>query len=150
MRTGWNFCVSQAYDGVMAMATGPDFKIASTTTRMSDLLTYSSVFDDIYLYPLLVAAASHIIGEPFKLSSFLTRTLRGGTPAQELHADLVRGSEDAPLVGFILMIDSFREENGATRFVPHRTTGVIFRLIDCLTLERNTPAKSWRVENAAR
>jgi len=59
-----------------------------------------------------------MIGEPFKLSSFLARTLRGGTPAQELHADLVRGPEDAPLVGFILMIDSFRGENGATRFVP--------------------------------
>jgi len=29
--------LTAAYDGVMAMATGPDFKIASTTTRMSDL-----------------------------------------------------------------------------------------------------------------
>ena len=107
-----------AYDNVMAVAPGPDFKIASTTTRMSDLLNYGSVFDDIYLYPPLLEACSHIIGQPFKLSSFLARTLRAGTPSQELHADLARGSEDAPLVGFILMIDSFREDNGATRFVP--------------------------------
>jgi hypothetical protein len=62
---------------------------------MSDLLTYASVFDDVYLYPPLLEACSHVIGEPFKLSSFLARTVRGGTPAQELHADLARGSEDA-------------------------------------------------------
>lgn len=110
--------LTAAYDEVMAAATGPDFKIGSTTTRMSDLLSYGSVFDDIYLYPPLLEACSHVIGEPFKLSSFLARTLRAGTPPQELHADLARGSEDAPLLGFTLMIDSFRPENGATRFVP--------------------------------
>jgi hypothetical protein len=110
--------LTAAYDRVMALASGPDFKIASATTRMSDLLSYGPVFDDIYLYPPLLEACSHIVGEPFKLSSFLARTLRGGMPAQELHTDLPRDSEDAPLLGFILMIDSFREENGATRFVP--------------------------------
>lgn len=110
--------LTAAYDEVMAMAAGPDFNIGSTTTRLSDLILYASVFEEVYLYPPLLEACSHIIGEPFKLSSFLARTLRGGMPAQELHADLARGSEDAPLLGFILKIDSFREENGATRFVP--------------------------------
>jgi hypothetical protein len=85
---------------------------------MSDLLNYGSIFDDVYLYTPLLEACSHLIGEPFKLSSLLARTLRAGTPSQELHADLTSGSGDAPLLGFILMIDSFREENGATRFVP--------------------------------
>ena len=107
-----------AYDEVMAAASGPDFKTGSTTNRMSDLLSYGFVFDHIYLYQPLLEACSHIIGEPFKLSSFLARTLRAGTPREELHADLPRGSEDAPLLAFILMIDSFRAENGATRFVP--------------------------------
>ena len=32
--------------------------------------------------------------------------------------DLSRTSEDAPLFGFILTVDAFRKENGATRFVP--------------------------------
>jgi ectoine hydroxylase-related dioxygenase (phytanoyl-CoA dioxygenase family) len=32
--------------------------------------------------------------------------------------DLSRTSEDAPLFGFILAVDAFRNENGATRFVP--------------------------------
>ena len=44
--------------------------------------------------------------------------MRAGTRAQELHADLPRTSPDAPLLGFILMIDPFRETNGATRFIP--------------------------------
>jgi hypothetical protein len=110
--------VTAAYDAVMAEAAGPEFKIGSTTNRMSDLLNYASAFDDVYLYPPLLEACNQVIGEPFKLSSFSARTLRARTPAQELHADLARDSEDAPLLGFILMIDSFREDNGATRFVP--------------------------------
>jgi Phytanoyl-CoA dioxygenase (PhyH) len=110
--------LATAYDDVMTAASGPDFKVASTTTRMSDLLSYSSVFDEVFLYPPLLEVCSQFIGEAFKLSSFLARTLRAGTPAQELHADLPRDSEDSPLLGFILMIDPFREENGATRFVP--------------------------------
>jgi ectoine hydroxylase-related dioxygenase (phytanoyl-CoA dioxygenase family) len=39
-------------------------------------------------------------------------------PAQELHVDVARDSADWPLVGFILMIDAFGPDNGATRFVP--------------------------------
>jgi hypothetical protein len=39
--------LTAAFDEVMALASGPDFKIASATTRMSDLLSYGPVFDDI-------------------------------------------------------------------------------------------------------
>jgi len=106
------------YDEVMASASGPDFSVAGTTTRMSDLLNYNPSFAKIFVHPPLLDACAHVIGEPFKLSSFLGRTLRGETPSQELHADLPRDSDDAPLFGFILMIDRFHAENGATRFVP--------------------------------
>jgi hypothetical protein len=57
-------------------------------------------------------------GRPFKLSSLTARTLRPHTPAQELHVDVRRESPDWPLLGFILMIDAFRPDNGATRFIP--------------------------------
>ena len=110
--------LAQTYDQVMALGAGPDFKVGSTTTRMSDLLSHSSVFDEILLYPPLLEACAQVIGEPFKLSAFLGRTLRGETPAQELHTDLPRDSEDAPIFAFILMVDPFHKENGATRFVP--------------------------------
>jgi ectoine hydroxylase-related dioxygenase (phytanoyl-CoA dioxygenase family) len=125
--------LTTVYDGLMASPSGPGFNKGSTTNRLSDLLNHSSLFDDIFLYPPLLEACAHVVGEPFKLSSLLARTLRQGTPAQELHADLPRDSEDRPLFGFILMLDGFRHENGATRFVPgshrwpdlpsHRTTG---------------------------
>jgi hypothetical protein len=114
--------IAVAYDDMMARASGPEFRIASTTSRLSDVLNYGPVFDDIFLHPPLHEACVHVIGEHFKLSSFLARTLRPGAPAQDLHADLTRSSEDAPLLGFIYMIDPFRKENGATRFVPSSHT----------------------------
>jgi Phytanoyl-CoA dioxygenase (PhyH) len=107
-----------AYDRMMARASGPDFKIASTTIRLSNVLNYGPAFDDIFLHPPLHEACAHVIDEPFKLSSLLARTLRPNALAQDLHADMTRSSEDVPLVGFIFMVDAFREDNGATRFVP--------------------------------
>ena len=58
------------------------------------------------------------IGRPFKLSSLHSRTLQPHSPVSELHVDVRRDTADWPLVGFILMIDEFRPDNGATRFVP--------------------------------
>ncbi|WP_420818762.1 phytanoyl-CoA dioxygenase family protein [Occallatibacter savannae] len=85
---------------------------------MSDLLSFSAIFDEVFLHEPLLTACSLFFEGDFKLSSFLGRTLRARTPAQALHADLPRASQDAPLLGFILMLDSFRRENGATRFIP--------------------------------
>jgi ectoine hydroxylase-related dioxygenase (phytanoyl-CoA dioxygenase family) len=48
----------------------------------------------------------------------LARTLRPRSAAQGLHADVARDAEEWPMVGFILMVDEFRVDNGATRFVP--------------------------------
>jgi hypothetical protein len=127
--------LADAYDGVITAASGPDFKVGSTTARMSDLLSFSTIFDEVFLYRPLLEACSRFFGEDFKLSSLLGRTLKSETPAQPLHADLSRTSEDAPLLGFILMIDSFRAENGATRFVPrsHKWSSVPE---DCMTETR--------------
>jgi hypothetical protein len=46
------------------------------------------------------------------------RTLRPKLPAQDLHVDYERDSLGWTMVGFIFMIDEFRGDNGATRFVP--------------------------------
>jgi ectoine hydroxylase-related dioxygenase (phytanoyl-CoA dioxygenase family) len=69
--------------------------------------------------------SARVIGGPFKLSSFAATTVRAGSKAQELHMDVPRDSTDWPLLGFILMVDDFRPDNGTTRFVPgsHRWSG---------------------------
>lgn len=109
--------ITAAYDDLMISGSGPDFKVGSTTTRLY-FVDSRVAFENIYQYPPLLEACKQLIGESFKLSSLLGRTLRAGSPAQDLHADIPRDSADAPMVGFILMLDAFKEENGATRFVP--------------------------------
>lgn len=110
--------LAAAYDAVMSSATEPDLRVGSTTTRVNDLVNRGAEFDALYVFPPLLNACARVIGQPFKLSSLVARTLRPRMPAQELHVDVNRGSADWPLVGFILMVDEFRPENGATRFVP--------------------------------
>lgn|SRR5215203_594654 len=114
-----------AYTAAMASATGDDIKIGSTSTRVSDFVNRGAEFDSLYVFPPLLEACCRVIGRPFKLSSLLGRTLRPRAPAQELHADVRHDSADWPLLGFILMVDEFRPDNGATRFVPgsHRWSG---------------------------
>ena len=114
-----------AYDDAVASATGDDVKTGSVTTRVNDFVNRGAEFDALYIFAPLLEACARVIGRPFKLSSMLARTLRPRSPAQELHVDVQRDSADWPLVGFILMVDKFRPDNGATRFVPgsHRWPG---------------------------
>lgn len=107
-----------AYDAVMASATGDDIKVGSTTTRVSDFVNRGAEFDDLYIFPPLLDVCRDVIGPTFRLSSLLARTLRPHEPAQGLHVDVDRDSADWPLVGFILMVDEFRPDNGATCFIP--------------------------------
>ncbi len=110
--------LAEAYDEAVNLATGDDVRVGSTTTRVSDFVNRGAAFDDIYVYPPLLEACCRVIGRPFKLSSLLARTLRPHQPAQRLHVDVQAASTDWPLFGFILMIDEFRPDNGATRFLP--------------------------------
>ncbi len=110
--------LARAYDAAVASAAENDVREGSTSTRVTDFVNRGVEFDDIYISRPLLEASYRIIGRPFKLSSFHARTVRPGSGAQELHADVRRDSADWPLVGFILMVDEFRPDNGATRFVP--------------------------------
>ena len=107
-----------AYTDAVASATGDDVHIGSASTRVVDFVNRGPEFDDLYLFPPLLEACGRVIGRPFKLSSFHARTLRPHTPAEGLHVDVQRDSADWPLLSFILMVDEFRPDNGATRFVP--------------------------------
>ena len=107
-----------AYTAAMSTASQADTRVGSTSTRVDDFVNRGVEFDGLYVFPPLLDAGCRIIGRPFKLSSLLARSLRPCSVAQELHVDVARDSADWPLVGFILMIDEFRADNGATRFVP--------------------------------
>jgi hypothetical protein len=109
--------LAEAYDRAVAAAAPEDVSVRSST-RVSDFVNRGPEFDGIYVYGPLLAACCRIIGRPFKLSTMLARTLEPGAPAQPLHMDVRREADGWPLLGFILMVDEFRPDNGATRFVP--------------------------------
>ena len=109
--------LSEAFDRAVSAAEPDDVSVRSST-RVSDFVNRGPEFDGLYIYGPLLAACCRIIGRPFKLSTMHARTLEPGAPAQPLHVDVRRGADGWPLVGFILMVDGFGADNGATRFVP--------------------------------
>ena len=110
--------LGHAYDAAFSSATAAELKFGSTTTRLGDFVNRGAAIDGVYVFPPLLDACCRIIGRPFKLSSLHARTLRPHSLNGKLHIDVQHDSADWPLVGFILMVDDFRPENGATRFVP--------------------------------
>lgn len=110
--------LAEAYDAAVASAGAADVRVGSTTTRVVDFVNRGPAFDGLYVYPPALEAAWCTIGQPFRLSTMHARTLRPRMPAQELHVDFPREGDGWPMVGFILMVDEFRPDNGATRFLP--------------------------------
>jgi ectoine hydroxylase-related dioxygenase (phytanoyl-CoA dioxygenase family) len=110
--------LSRAYDRAVTEAPSESVRVGSTTTRVQGLVGCLQEFDELFVHPLLLAACACILGEPFKLSSLLARTVHAGAAAQALHADVQRNDAAWPLASFIVMVDDFRADNGATRLVP--------------------------------
>jgi ectoine hydroxylase-related dioxygenase (phytanoyl-CoA dioxygenase family) len=110
--------VAAAYDAAVESAAPDDIRVGSSTTRVSGLINCGPEFDALYLHPLVLNACRRILNEPFRLSTMHARTLRPMTAAQNLHVDYERDSRGWTLIGFIYMVDAFRDDNGATRFLP--------------------------------
>jgi ectoine hydroxylase-related dioxygenase (phytanoyl-CoA dioxygenase family) len=110
--------LAAAYDSAIASADPDDVSVGSSTTRVHDFVNRGPEFDELYLYQPVLEACCHIIGQPFKLSTMLARTLRPYARLPALHVDFKRDMDGWPMIGFILMVDEFRSDNGATRFVP--------------------------------
>jgi hypothetical protein len=109
--------LSSAYDRAVAEATASERSVGATTTRLHDLVNRGAEFDGLYLHPPLLAAARQVVGHPFKLSNMLARTVHPRAQAQRCHTDVAPGQDGWPMLGFILMLDPFTAENGATRFL---------------------------------
>ncbi len=117
--------LAAAYDVAMANAAPDGLRHGRSTTRVHDFVYRGPEFDCLYIYPPILAACCQILYEPFKLSSLLGRTLRPNAAAQEIHVDFAHDEDGWPMLGFIFMVDEFRKDNGATRFLPgsHRWVG---------------------------
>ncbi|HXU39073.1 MAG TPA: phytanoyl-CoA dioxygenase family protein, partial [Blastocatellia bacterium] len=109
-----------------------DVSLGSTTTRVHDLVNRGPEFDGLYVYQPVLEACCRIIGQPYKLSTMLARTVRPCSQPQGLHVDFKRDAVGWPMVGFIFMVDEFRCDNGATRLVPgsHRWSTIPGELND--------------------
>jgi len=112
--------VAAAYDRAFAEGTAPDLRasLGSGNTRLADFVNRGVEFDDLYVLEPVLGACLDTIGRGFKLSSFHGRTVLPGAAAQRLHVDVRPDQDGWPLLGFIVMVDEFRVDNGATRFVP--------------------------------
>lgn len=110
--------LAAAYDQAVETASPADIAVGSSTTRVSDFVNRGPAFDSLYLHPPFLAACDRLLNGSFKLSSLLARTLRPGMPAQKLHVDCEAEARGWTMVGFIFMVDEFRPDNGATRFLP--------------------------------
>jgi ectoine hydroxylase-related dioxygenase (phytanoyl-CoA dioxygenase family) len=111
-----------AYDAAVSGAHSDDVSIGSSTTRVNDLVNRGPDFDGLYVYRPILGACCSIIGQPFKLSTMHARTVNPRSSPQALHVDFPRRPDGWPpsssMLGFIIMVDEFRSDNGATRFVP--------------------------------
>jgi ectoine hydroxylase-related dioxygenase (phytanoyl-CoA dioxygenase family) len=126
--------VQAAYDDACAHAAPEDVHVGRTSTRVNDFVNRGPEFDLLYTWPPVLDAARRVVGGPIRLSVLHARTLHPGGPAQELHVDIPRTSDAWPMLGVILMVDEFRPDNGATRFVPgsHRWTDTPAQVLaDC-------------------
>jgi hypothetical protein len=95
----------------------PGGRTGSTSIRTASLNGAGTMFDRLPGFPPILEAAQSVIGAPFQLSAFHGRTLLPNVPAPPLHHDCPAGEPGWQMLGFILMIDPFRADNGATRFL---------------------------------
>jgi ectoine hydroxylase-related dioxygenase (phytanoyl-CoA dioxygenase family) len=109
---------AQVYDLAVASANARDVTVGRTSTRVVDFVNRGAAFDSLYIFAPLLDACCRVIRQAFKLSVLHARTLKPKVPAGDLHVDFWHDAEGFPMIGFILMIDDFRPDNGATRFVP--------------------------------
>jgi ectoine hydroxylase-related dioxygenase (phytanoyl-CoA dioxygenase family) len=114
--------LAAAHDAAVAAADPRDCGSGRGCTRVWDFVNRGAAFDELYLLKPVLAACCHVIDAPFKLSTMHSRAINPRSEAQALHVDFAREQQDVergawPMLGFILMIDDFRLDNGATRFV---------------------------------
>jgi ectoine hydroxylase-related dioxygenase (phytanoyl-CoA dioxygenase family) len=122
------FDLGVAYDAAVAAAADGDVHHGRSCMRVNDFVNRGPEFDAFWRDPLLLAVCERLFTRPFKLGTLHARTVRAGGEAQELHVDCARDDGGLTLLGFLWMIDGFRSDNGATRFVPRGQSGEVLAI----------------------
>lgn len=88
--------------------------------RLADLVNKGQVFDRVWSHPVVIAAAWHVIGSPFRISSLNARDALPGEGGQALHQDTRTDWGVPPVYGCnsVWMLDDFTADTGSTRLVP--------------------------------
>lgn len=88
--------------------------------RLADLVNKGTVFDRLYVHPVMLAAVHHVIQRPFKIVSLNGHDPRPGHGQQKLHSDWGGDRSGPPFhqTNALWMLDDLTVENGATRVVP--------------------------------
>jgi hypothetical protein len=117
--------ISVAYDAAFAAA-GEEVVKGSTSLRRSELAHRDRVLTDLVADAKLLALCSAILRNPPRLRFLNGRTVEPFAAPQKLHVDLKAVLGETAFLGFIVMLDDFHADNGATRFVPgsHHWPGV--------------------------
>src|SRR5262249_47794918 len=58
-----------AFDAAVSEASSADIRTGRTTMRVADFVNRGTAFEDLYVHPLLLAAAARVVGQAFKLSA---------------------------------------------------------------------------------
>jgi len=118
-----------AFDERIA-AEGPlpeiEFQKEPGSLRLSNCVNKGDVFLRAAFLPLVLAAAAHVIGRPFKLHGYNARDPLLGGGGQALHRDVDTGPQlegrqsngSRDLINAMWVLDDFTISNGPTRVVP--------------------------------
>ncbi|MBX3010394.1 MAG: phytanoyl-CoA dioxygenase family protein [Caldilineaceae bacterium] len=126
----WLAALRETFERITAEegdAAGAEVSKMEGVRRLADLVNKSDLFDRLYTHPLVLAAAYHVIGRPFKLHSINGHDPLPGYGQQAMHPDW-GGVRPDPTVFHVMnslwILDDFGPDNGATRLVPgsHRWT----------------------------
>ncbi|MEZ4736852.1 MAG: phytanoyl-CoA dioxygenase family protein [Caldilineaceae bacterium] len=127
----WLAALREAFEQITAAEgenAGKEVSQMAGVRRLADLVNKGEVFDRIYTHPLVLAAAHHVIGRPFKLHSINGHDPLPGHGQQALHPDWGGARPDSTVfhvMNSLWLLDDVSPENGATRIVPgsHRWPG---------------------------
>lgn len=122
--SAWLAALRDAFEAITAAEgenAGKEVNQVAGVRRLADLVNKGEVFDRIYTHPLVLAAARHVIGRPFKLHSINGHDPLPGHGQQAMHPDW-GGARPDPTVFHVMnslwLLDDISPENGATRIVP--------------------------------